>query len=722
LAFSREEPWFLTGDFNDIIEYSEKNGGPARTEGSFCDFRAFISQNDLYDIQHSGNSFSWRGMRYTHLVHCRLDRALSNSMWAERFPSSRCYYLDFEGSDHRPLLSILEPNLKKKRGIFRYDRSMRSNEEISKLVDYAWNAANEDTVEQRLAKCRSAISLWNRKHHTNSQKAIQDEKAKLEKAMSSTDLFITKSSECVEIVAHALTPCISPETSETLIATPTTEEIREALFSIHADKAPGPDGFSASFFQSNWSSVKERVTTEIKEIFTSGIVPRSINRTHVRLIPKIPSPKSVAEYRPIALCNVFYKIISKILIMRLQPILPSIISETQTAYVPGRAISDNVLITHEVLHYLKGSGATKHCSMAVKTDMSKAYDRVEWSFIATVLERFGFHARWINLILHCISMVSYSFLVNGAAQGSVIPQRGIRQGDPLSPFIFILCGEVLSGLCRQAQDIGKLPGIRVSRGSPRLNHLLFADATMFFCKTSQQSCESLMTILQKYEKASGIEKEEGKGKYLGLPESFGRKKKDPFTMIVDRIHQRSVHYSSRFLSSAGKLTMLKSVLSAMPTYSMSCFKLPAGLCKRIQSALTRFWWDSKIGERKMCWLSWDKLTRSKRDGGLGFRDIQSYNDAFLAKLSWRILNQPNCLLSRVLQGKYCRDRHFLNVFLPSSTSHRWRGILIGRDLLLQKLGKAIGNGRSTSLWNDPWLSLTTPTCPVGPTRDQDKTL
>lgn len=463
----------------------------------------------------------------------------------------------------------------------------------------------------------------------------------------------------------------------------------------------------------------------------------------MRLIPKTLSPKTVSEYRPIALCNVFYKIISKILTNRLQPILPSIISETQTAFVRGRAISDNVLITHETLHYLRGLTATKHCSMAVKTDMSKAYDRLEWDFIAAVLERMGFHAKWINWILQCISTVSYSFLVNGAAQGRVLPQRGIRQGDPLSPYIFILCREVLSGLCKNAQDNGLLSGIRVSRGSPSLNHLLFADDTMFFCKTNHQSCVTLVLILQKYKEASGqmintqkssisfsaktptdirkrvketlgIEKDGGQGKYLGLPESFGRKKKDLFTIIVDRIRQKAVSYSARFLSSAGKLTMLKSVLSAIPTYSMSGFKLPASLCKRIQSALTRFWWDSKPGKKKMCWLSWEKLTRAKKNGGLGFREIQSYNDAFLAKLSWRILTNPSSLFARVLQGKYCKDHHFLKVPLSSSTSHGWRGIVIGRDLLVKQLGKAIGDGQSTSLWNEPWLSLNQPTQPTGP--------
>ncbi|CAA7062274.1 unnamed protein product [Microthlaspi erraticum] len=193
-----------------------------------------------------------------------------------------------------------------------------------------------------------------------------------------------------------------------------------------------------------------KIVEEFQEIFKAGYIPSSINSTYVRLIPKVPSPKTVAEYIPSALCNVYYKVISKILTRRLQPILPTIISENQTAFVPERAISDNVLITHENLHYLKSSGATKHCSMAVKMDMSNAYDRLEWGFIVAVMERMGFHPKWINWIFQCISTVSYTFLINGSAQGRVSPQRGIRQGDPLSPFIFILCSEVLSGLCKNA--------------------------------------------------------------------------------------------------------------------------------------------------------------------------------------------------------------------------------------------------------------------------------
>lgn len=259
------------------------------------------------------------------------------------------------------------------------------------------------------------------------------------------------------------------------------------------------------------------------------------------------------EYRPIALCNIYYKIVLKLLSLRLKLVLSSIISENQSAFIPGRAITDNVLITHEVLYFLKTSKAEKNYTMALKKDMSKAYDRIEWNFISQVLERLGFPAIWVNWIMQCVSTVSYSYLVNDSVYGEVKPYRGIRQGDPLSPFIFILCSEVLSGMCKKTEREGRLQGVRVARGSPRVSHLLFADDTMIFCLASSTSCENLRLILKEYERASGqminttkssitfssktplevkekaklvlsIEKEGGLGKYLGLNTLARRKK------------------------------------------------------------------------------------------------------------------------------------------------------------------------------------------------------
>ncbi|CAA7040441.1 unnamed protein product [Microthlaspi erraticum] len=480
LTAARVSPWFLTGDFNDILDNTEKQGGPIRSEASFGVFREFMATNDLYDLQHTGNSLSWRGVRYDHLIHSRLDRAVANSAWSEMFPTGRSAYLRYEASDHRPIISFFEPTLKKRRGLFRYDRRMKNNEEIKKLVDKTWKANLSQTVQGKISACRREISRWNRKHHWNSKKIIEDLKKRLDEAMSArvpdeaaiqeinanlktnykkeedfwkqrsmqlwlalrdkntgyfhavsrnrkrvntivmledkqgkacfeeseiatiiseyyNDLFTTiEEPRRKNIVDQTLSPCISQEENLKLIELPSTEEIKEALFSIHPDKAPGPDGFSACFFQTHWEVVGESIVEEVGSFFSSGILPTAINNTHVRLIPKTPSPKGVADYRPIALCNFYYKIIAKVLTRRLQPILNDIIVENQSAFVLGRAISDNMMITHEVMHFLKVSGAKKHCSMAVKTDMSKTYDRVEWDFLYAVQQRLGFHPKWIN--------------------------------------------------------------------------------------------------------------------------------------------------------------------------------------------------------------------------------------------------------------------------------------------------------------------------------------
>lgn len=297
--------------------------------------------------------------------------------------------------------------------------------------------------------------------------------------------------------------------------------------------------------------------------------------------------------------------------------------------------------------------------------------------------------------------------------GLVKPSRGIRQGDPLSPYLFILCMEVLSAMCDKPIADGSLAGVRGARGSPTINHLLFADDTMFFCRSNTASVSALLGILRSYESLSGqcinflksaitfsaktppevkarvkatltIETEGGIGKYLGLPEHFGRKKRDIFSSILDRIRQKSLSWTSRFLSGAGKQVLLKAVLAAMPCYTMSCFKIPLSLCKQIQSLLTRFWWDANPEKRKMCWVAWSTLTLPKHAEGLGFRDIETFNDALLAKIGWRILNDMQSLLAQLLLGKYARNSSFMDCQAPTSASHGWRSILAGRKIL--KLG------------------------------------
>lgn len=190
------------------------------------------------------------------------------------------------------------------------------------------------------------------------------------------DIFTSQSRDGLEVVREVIQPLVSLEMNAALTAIPNHQEIKEVVFSVNTDKAPGPDGFSAGFYHSFWDIIGEDVTWDVRSFFETSILNRRQNETHVRLIPNIKGPRKVSDYRPIALCSTHYKIIAKVLTKLLKSILSHLISPQQSAFVAGRAISDNVLITHEILHYLRTSGAKKRCSMAVKTDMSKVYDRI----------------------------------------------------------------------------------------------------------------------------------------------------------------------------------------------------------------------------------------------------------------------------------------------------------------------------------------------------------
>ena len=234
--------------------------------------------------------------------------------------------------------------------------------------------------------------------------------------------------------------------NESLIREFTGDEVVVALKQIHSNKAPGPNGMSAVFFQKHWNIVGNNITDMILNVLNHNIPIPELNKTNISLIPKISNPKRMTDFRPISLCNVVYKLISKILANHLKPLLPHIISENQSAFTSDRLITDNVLVAFELMHYLDHKTAGKEGFLAVKLGMSKAFDKVEWGFISKVMEKMGFCNKWRDLVMQCITSVSYSVLINGVVHGNIHPSRGLHQGDPFSPSLFLLYAEGLSTL------------------------------------------------------------------------------------------------------------------------------------------------------------------------------------------------------------------------------------------------------------------------------------
>lgn len=257
--------------------------------------------------------------------------------------------------------------------------------------------------------------------------------------------------------------------------------------------------------------------------------------------------------------------------------------------------------------------------MAIKLNMSKAFDRVKWIFIEKVMRKMGFNEGWISLVMKCIPFVSYLVIINGTTHGNIVPTKGLRQGNSLSPYLFLLCAEGFSFLILDAARTKQLNGISICRGAPKITHLFFADDSLLFCRANGEECNKLKEILGVYESASRQKikidkssiffspnssqdlKEEilnilrpmqdsRHSKYLGLPSIIGRSKKLIFVEIKEKVCKNLAGWKGKLLSLGGNEVLIKVVTHAIPTYTMSCFQLPKSLCKDLEKMMRSFWW------------------------------------------------------------------------------------------------------------------------------------
>ena len=405
-----------------------------------------------------------------------------------------------------------------------------------------------------------------------------------------------------------------------------------------------PDGMPPLFFQHFWPTVNSVVIKTVVDFLNHGVAPPKFHETHIVLIPKTKNPSRVTDYRPISLCNVAYKLASKVVANRMRVVLKDIVCENQSAFVADRLITDNILVAHELMNHIHRKRKSRVGEMALKLDMSKAYDRVEWGCLEKIMEKLGFHERWIRIVMAYVSSITYAVRLNGQPCGLITPTRGLRQGDPLSPFLFLLCAEGLSALLHKASMRKDLNGVVASTRGPRISHLLFADDSLIFCKASEKEGAEVQRILQVYESSSGQQLNRNKSalffscntptrtqeliktmfgaqvikpheSYLGLPFLIGKSKKNTFAQLTQKLASKLVGWKEKILSNAGKEVLIKVVAQAVSSYTMSYFKLPNGLCEEMTRMVRQFWWGQVKNEKKVAWMSWDRMCHPKEEGG-----------------------------------------------------------------------------------------------------------
>ncbi|GJY33366.1 RNA-directed DNA polymerase, eukaryota [Tanacetum coccineum] len=460
---------------------------------------------------------------------------------------------------------------------------------------------------------------------------------------------------------------LHPDQSRDLEMSISNEEIKKVVWECGTDKAPGPGGFTFGFFQHFWYIVEKDVCNAVSCFFTHDDLPIGCNSSFIALILKIPDANLVKDFRPISLIGSVYKIIAKILSNRLVNVLGGIVSEVQSAFVANRQILDGPFFLNEVIQWCK---AEKKQTLIFKVDFEKAYDSVRWDFLDDVLYfEFG---------------------------------KGLKQSDPLSPFLFILIMESLHLSFQRVVDAGLFHGVKL-RDTVTLSHLFYADDAVFVGQRSQRNISTLTHVLKCFHKASGLKINMCKSKILGIHvnnDNISRAAEDlgcqvlklsfsyfgsmvggrmhrlhSWDDMVDRVRNRLSKWKMKMLSSGGRLTLVKSVLGSMPIFHMSLFKVPAGILHKLESIRKHFFNGHEVSSRK---------------------------------ISWRFLSQGSSLWARVIKAIHGMDGSIGDIRIGNSKSC-WSSIINEINVLSSKgiklmnyLRITLGNGVSTRLWDEPW--------------------
>ncbi|GKA87051.1 RNA-directed DNA polymerase, eukaryota, reverse transcriptase zinc-binding domain protein [Tanacetum coccineum] len=642
-SISNNNPWVILGDFNVCLNIDDHSEGMSHSTQDMEDFQDCVNNLKIKDIGGAHVVFLPYGISDHSLVVLTVSKALKANKKSFRFTnyitdkedfcqlSKENWNDDIEVKRLKWDLDEIQLKIDKNP----HDKLLRENV-VASLKDYSIALEDEEKLMFQRAKVNwlndgdKNSAFFHKIIKSRMNRNIVDEIWGADNVRYHGDqvpiqfvshfksfLGIQNDKECLDLDPSIFLNKINPQDVYAMVGDVSNDEIKAAMFSIDDNKAPGPDGYTTKFYKKAWHIIGTDVCNAVKEFFVKGKLLGELNATLITLVPKVSTPCKVTNFRPIACCNVVYKCISKIITNKIKDVLDSIVNKNQSAFIPERQITDNILLTQELLKGYDCTKGPKRCFM--KIDIQKAYDTVDWRFLEKTLSMFGFHQRMVKWIMTYVTTPSYSICVNGERHGYFKGGTGLRQGDPMSPYLFTIVMEIFTLIFQQ--KISENGNFKYHHGCSilKITHLCFADDLLVMCHGDVGSVKVVKSALDEFSCASGLYLNLGKStifcgsmdrvtidnilvflpfkrgkltvRYLGVPLVAKKIRIKDCKSLIDKVKTRIHDWKNKSLSYARRTQLIASVLASIQVYWASVFKLPKTVTKDIERIFKAFLWN-----------------------------------------------------------------------------------------------------------------------------------
>ncbi|KAI0502711.1 hypothetical protein KFK09_017668 [Dendrobium nobile] len=688
-----------------LAQEDKKGGKRFKINEGSLDMLKFMHENDYHEVGFVGPRYTWCNNKSGGgRIFERLDRCILNSLAINKIQITLVRHLAKVASDHCPIVFKMFETLCKGRSGMKFEDTWLSFKTAEHIVSSRWKRPFlGDDMEVLNKKCKKALKnlfYWSKARLKNfslekdklkaeilvlqekeSRHGWQRVKAKwIKDGDENTKIFhsFANSRRNVNLISQV------KDSNEVLSDDPGTieevfmrffqvkwksricsfagwpkpwaslldsdknllnreldeAEISEVILNLGNNRAPGFDGISYSFFKAFWMIIRVDVVRAVQQFFNTGLMNRDWKDTLVVLIPKSSNPNIPSAYHLISLCNSIYKIVAKILLNRMVEIMPRIISEEQAAFVKGRSISNHLLLAQEVFNKLRFS---KACNgfLAIKVDMEQAYDSMYWSTLERMLIELGFPSRFVHLVMECIIDPRFSIVINGSNSGWIEGKSGFRQGCPLSPFLFILCSQLLSNAFRSR---GNEVGIRIFTNAQRISHLLFADDILLFLEAKEN--------------------------------------------VMKEVRKR-------------RLVLVKSVFLSLPVFTMTHSLILMKTLMEFEKICRDFIWNKCDGKRGLHYMACEQVCKPKEYGGWDVQSAMARKDAMRAKFAWKLIDKPESMLRRQLNAKYGANLWKYRLYGRSSCT--WKILFSGWNALREFVGWKVADVVKINVLKDIWI-------------------